>query len=196
MADDQDFEKIYSRTAAFEGFFSDHPDDAGGPTKYGISLRFLGNIGLKDGDADGDGRITAQDVDAVTLQKARELMRKNFWDKPGICRLPDLIAMVTFDFAVNAGSRQAVKITQRAIEACTGLKCKADGLIGPVTIGAACTALDGRKLEICRKAIELRRDFYRGIVSHRPRQRVFLKGWLNRCDSLEQFIEKQAGFEQ
>lgn len=188
MASEQDFQKIYSNTSMFEGIWSDHPEDRGGETKFGISRKFLESLGLNGGDLNGDGKIDCADVLEVDAFTARELLQMHFWTKPGIWRLPDVLAMVTFDFAVNAGARQAVKVLQRAIQKATGMLVKDDGLIGPVTLSAACSMPMEVKFEAARLALDGRRDFYCELTQRKPDQRVFLKGWLNRCAVLERML--------
>ncbi len=41
------------------------------------------------------------------------------------------------------------------------------------------------------KFLELRRTKYKAIVQNNPSQKVFLKGWLNRINNLEKFINER-----
>ena len=101
-----------------EGGYNDIPQDKGGATKYGISLRFLQKHKL---DLSDDGIINDEDIKLLTLEKAQEIYHSYFWDNDfeniqGIHTCAKL-----FDMSVNMGKRQAVKILQRALKACGGL---------------------------------------------------------------------------
>jgi len=117
---------------AHEGGLVDNPADPGGVTKWGISIRFAGSIGL---DLDGDGRTTAADIVAMTPETAAGLYRLHFWDKIAGNKLDQAgaggLAFIAFDCAVNQGPRPAARILQRIAGAVP------DGLVGPKTIAAA-----------------------------------------------------------
>lgn len=109
------FDDAFRRTLSHEGATSDHPSDPGGLTKWGISQRAYPNL----------------DIASLTLEKARQIYRLDYWDALRLGDLPDAIAAEVFDAAVNSGRRPAVMWLQRA------LHVNADGVIGPVTIAAA-----------------------------------------------------------
>ena len=74
------FEKAHAFVARMEGGFVDDPADPGGTTNYGVSLRFLKSQGLEAGDIDGDGDIDADDIRALTPERAAGVLRRAFWD--------------------------------------------------------------------------------------------------------------------
>lgn len=111
-----------------EGGFVDDPDDPGGQTKHGISIRFAGSIAL---DIDGDGDTDGEDIRALTPEYAANIYREHFWDKCKCDALPPALAFLVFDTGVNQGPRVAVTILQHAIGV------KTDGSIGPITLKAA-----------------------------------------------------------
>jgi lysozyme family protein len=123
-----EFETALDMVLRFEGGDTDDPRDAGGFTRFGISIRFAGSIYL---DLDGDGKTTKEDMKALTRKKAAAIYREHFWDRVIGERLPPAVAMAVFDFAVNCGVPSASRRLQRAIGA------KADGRIGEKTIAAA-----------------------------------------------------------
>lgn len=51
------FEAAHAHAAKWEGGYFDHPNDPGGVTMYGVSLMFLKELELWEGDIDGDGDI-------------------------------------------------------------------------------------------------------------------------------------------
>ena len=88
--------------------------------------------------------------------------------------------VVQFDTAVNMGPGRAVRLLQQAVG------CGVDGDFGPATQRAV-MACDGG--DAVAKYCNIREDFYRQIVARKPAQAVFLKGWMNRLNSLR----KEAG---
>lgn len=105
-----------------EGGYVNDSQDAGGETKYGISKR----------------AYPKEDIKALTVERAGQLYKRDYWDKIKGDNLPEPIAVMVFDFAVNAGVRRAVRMMQRL------LGVTADGIIGEKTISAAkkCNADD------------------------------------------------------
>ena len=168
-----------------EGGFVDHPDDRGGPTKHGISLRYARNAGLH---LDGDGATTVDDIKAVTPDKAAELYQRDFYAEPGIDRLPGALQPLATDFAVNSGPPRAVKELQDTLERSRQTAPRVlgdapvavDGVIGPQTVGAAGRVHDAMGGYLVNAYANARLDFLNRLVERDPSQRVFLDGWQKR----------------
>lgn len=173
------FEDSVGYVMSNEGTFSDHPHDPGGPTFWGISLRFLEATGT---DIDKDGDIDEDDVRALTRADAIALYGLKFWKPLQLQRMKSqAVATRVLDMAVNMGNRRAVKILQKAVNALLGdddEKLKIDGKLGLKTFGAT-NSLDG--VELMASLREKHGDFYRALVKKRPDLGVFLEGWLNRA---------------
>lgn len=122
------FAAAFDHVLEQEGGLVDHPDDPGGITNHGISIRLAGSIGL---DVDGDGDTDADDIKVLTRDYAATVYREHFWDKCRCDTLPPALAFLVFDTAVNQGPRTAITILQDAVGAVT------DGVIGPQTIARA-----------------------------------------------------------
>ncbi|WP_334128262.1 glycoside hydrolase family 108 protein [Sneathiella sp.] len=126
---------------ANEGGFSDHPDDPGGATNHGISLRHARAVGDIDGDGfaefdlDRDGRVTAEDIRAMPMSTAigyYELL----YDKWRIGEIEEpAIAIKIFDLCFPMGFGGASRVVQRALRAC-GNPVLEDGVMGSKTIAA------------------------------------------------------------
>jgi lysozyme family protein len=156
-----------------EGGFSNHKQDRGGATKYGITLETLSKW---------RGRPTGiENVKRLTKTEAADIYRAEYFDRPLINYLPAQLQPVVFDMAVNMGPRQAIKILQTVISKFV-LKMNVDGFIGKETINNTEDVLSvvGAKY-LLSKITDERIKFYRGIVNRDPSQDVFLAGWENRA---------------
>lgn len=104
---------MFSRAVEFvldeEGGYVDDPRDAGGETKYGISKRAYPDL----------------DIKALTRDQAILIYQRDYWDN--LPTLPDRLALVVFDFAVNSGIHRAVKTLQ------VSLGVIPDGVFGPIS---------------------------------------------------------------
>ncbi|GEO81313.1 glycoside hydrolase family 108 protein [Pararhodospirillum oryzae] len=176
-----------------EGGFVAHPADTGGPTQWGISLRYAQGIGL---DLDGDGDTDPDDVRAVTPAQAMALYRRDFYEAPGFAALPDSLAPVLVDWAVNSGPTRPVLALQRVLNALGQADPTAvggheplveDGRVGPRTARAARAAVRTLGAALMMNALcDERVAWLRALVARRPSQRVFLAGWLARANGFRQ----------
>lgn len=163
-----------------EGGFVDDPDDPGGATNHGISLRYARGVGL---DNDNDGDTDRDDILLVTPDQARALYRDDFWTGPGIHRLPGEIQPVMVDWAVNSGAPRPIMAMQRVINmAQIGFDLDDDGVIGPKTRRAAEHAQAEMGPLFNDAIVDERIAFYRRLVDRRPASQRFLRGWLARAE--------------
>lgn len=120
------FEKALAHVLRHEGGYVDHPDDPGGATNFGITLATLqGWRGLS---------VTKADVRALTRGEAGAIYKARYWVQCRCGELPEPVAFIVFDAAVNHGASRAARLLQEA------LGVGADGRIGPVTLAAANSA--------------------------------------------------------
>lgn len=170
-----EFERAIPVILAHEGGWSDDPNDPGGATKYGVSLRFLREQGL---DLDHDGDIDAADVRGLTPQRATEIYRERFWDAYGYGRITDTqVATKVFDCAVNLGAKRAARLLQRALREC-GETVEVDGVVGPKTI-AATNRCEARELLL--ELVYQHSGYYQTLVEMKPRFEKYRTGWLRRA---------------
>jgi lysozyme family protein len=109
------FDKAFAKTIGHEGGYVNHPTDPGGETKYGISRRSYPH----------------ENISGMTLDRAKLIYLRDYWQPARCGDLPEAIAMELFDGAVNSGIGQATRWLQRALDVAD------DGVIGPVTLRAA-----------------------------------------------------------
>jgi lysozyme family protein len=171
-----------------EGDFSCDPDDPGGATNHGISLRFAlmelagdaDGDGRVDGDFDRDGDIDADDIRTMSRDDAIAVYRHHWWDRYHYDQLgDDALATKVFDLAVNMGAKQAHLCLQRAIRA-VWFPVAEDGVLGPKTMAAA-NAADPRLLLPALRAEAA--GFYRTLITAKPRLEKYRSGWLRRAYS-------------
>lgn len=187
MADIADFKTSQKFTAEWEGGYCNHPNDPGGATKYGVSLRWLQSLPIKDADINGDGSVTVADVKALTPEQAAELFREKFWLPYHCDELPAKTATVYYDTIVNTGPAQAARIMQRGYNAVRPASpLKVDGVAGVLTRGSMKAMQDDQTF--LRECINARDSFYKQLVAGNVRYKPFLKGWLNRTSALRTYI--------
>lgn len=109
------FETAFDLLITHEGGFSNHPNDPGGATMYGVTEAVARAEGYTGPMQD------------LTLDFAKSVYRKRYWDACRCDQMPDPLRYPLFDAAVNSGPSQAIKWLQLAVGV------KVDGAIGPVT---------------------------------------------------------------
>lgn len=178
---------IAEEIVAREGGYVNDPDDPGGATKFGVTIHTMRRLGL---DLDGDGSVTARDVQRLPRAKAVEIFVEHYFVRPRIADLPERIQASVFDMYVNAGGN-AVKILQRLL--CQmGWKVAVDGAVGPQTIAAARAADAEAPAHFVDAYGIARRNYYYAIGDRRPASRKYARrrdggkgGWIARA---EEFI--------
>ena len=172
---------------AREGGYVDDPDDPGGATNHGVTIRTMQRLGL---DLTGDGRVDAADVRALSRDQAVQIFLDHYYLKPRIDQLPDVLHDTVFDMYVNAGAN-AIKVLQRLLTQ-MGHGLTDDGVIGPITV-AACHAAAAVSSSHLRDAYGIaRRNYYYRLADQRPASRKYARrrdggkgGWIARA---EEFI--------
>jgi lysozyme family protein len=175
------FRHAIPNTMEFEGHFTDDPDDIGGATNYGISLRFLLSTGdLKLGDIDHDGDIDYNDIRKITPEAAVEIYYTYFWLPGGYEKINDFdLAAKAFDVSVNMGMRQAAKLLQLAVKTLGGV-ITIDGCLGPKSFFVINSFKPVDLLNAYRQELV---DFYLALMAKKPQLKKYRRGWLLRARS-------------
>ncbi|MEQ8406036.1 MAG: glycosyl hydrolase 108 family protein [Oceanicaulis sp.] len=154
-----DFDRAMEAVVKWEGGFVNHPDDPGGATNLGITRNTLSGW---------RGRpVSVEEVRDLTYEEAKAIYRTLYWD---VCRCGEMewpAALMVFDASVNHGVRQAARFLQRAVGV------TADGIIGPITLGAV-QAVDAKTVA---EAVAARRMAFYGELATFG---VFGFGWARR----------------
>ena len=151
------FDEIIEHVLEKEGGYVNDPTDLGGETKYGITKRFYPDIDIKN----------------LTEEQAKEIYKRDYWDKNRVDELPEQLRHIFFDMCVNQGRGTAVKVLQRAANA-KGAKLKIDGGMGPATLKAVQNVEHDR-------VKSYRVLHYANLVINKPEQEKFWYGWFKRA---------------
>lgn len=112
------FDDAFSKLIGNEGGYVNDPADPGGETKFGISKRAYPNL----------------DIAALTLDQAKAIYLRDYWQPAGCEVVPDLLKFDLFDTAVNTSApgdcRTAIKMLQHAVDQVE------DGVFGVHTLQA------------------------------------------------------------
>ena len=154
------FQAALAFTLSQEGGWADNPADPGGATMHGITLATFRSWRH-------DPEATAADLRAITDAEVEALYGALYWNPVHGAALPPGIGLSLFDAAVSLGVRRAVLLFQGV------LKVTPDGVVGPVTLGAAHQAMPDALLA---DFAATRETFYRQCANWPD----FHNGWLAR----------------
>lgn len=155
-------ENIFVHTLKWEGGSKLHKvsGDSGGWTKYGIA--YNKNRKLFNGLAD---------FKDTTYEEAAQIAFVKYYKSIYAQLVPSSARLLYFDISFNMGSGRAIRYAQK----CVGTK--ADGIIGDVT----------KRLLVNLKEpclYKRRKSFYYWLVNRNSRMAKFLRGWMNRTESI------------
>lgn len=145
------FDACIEFVLAAEGGYVNDKYDTGGETKYGISKRSYPKVDIKN----------------LTLEAAREIYKRDYWDACHCSELLEPLDVVVFDTAVNMGVGRAKEFLNEPYEG-------GEGKFGDIT-------------PIVIEYLKLRDAKYDSIVANKPSQKKYIKGWRNRMNHLREF---------
>ena len=166
------FDWCMERVLKNEGGYSDHPNDSGGATNHGITQRTLAKYRGRE--------VSKDEVRLLSVQEAKNIYQALYWDALNLDYVNSRkVAMILFDFGVNAG----VSASAALVQAILGVKV--DGKIGPVTLNAINRYPQSLLCAGLIMAIQIR---YAQIVKNNPTQSVFIVGWIKRSHRLLEMV--------
>lgn len=139
--------------------------DPGGLTKFGISQKAYPKL----------------DIANLTLDDAKKIYRRDYWEACNCDSLPTAFAIATFDSAVNQGPEVAARILQVA------LGVDADGVVGDKTITAAHKATEPWRI---RRLLAERMATYMRLTADKKNLLIFASNWSNRVLCLWEMLLK------
>lgn len=114
MTSPDSFDLACDRLLGHEGGYVFDENDPGGETKWGISKRSYPDLDIKN----------------LTREQAKDIYRRDFWQRGRMAAYDFSVAFQVFDIAVNSGIETAIRMMQRAADVAD------DGYVGPMTLGA------------------------------------------------------------
>lgn len=165
-----------------EGGYTNDPDDSGGPTKWGITLKdletFLGQS------------ATAADVESMTKDLAGEIYSKLYWLPMNLENLTnEAIATAVLDTCVLFGMGTGMIMAQKALNE-FGQKLDVDGINGSKTQASLNSAQPSQFIPAFKDQILARIE---AIVEEVPKDEKFRAGWTNRANRLLTLVTKPQG---
>lgn len=158
-----------------EGGFVDHPDDRGGPTRWGVTERVARAHGYQ-------GRM----ID-LPRTEAKNILKNSYWFKPGLHRVAEVseaVAVELADTGVNMGHTFPAVSLQRWLNVFNRREplLVADGLIGERTLEALAKFIKARGKDgeaVLVKALNCSQGHrYLEITEKRPANESFIFGWM------------------
>ena len=172
-----DFNIALPITLKFEGGYVDDPDDPGGETNLGITMKTFTTtasplLGISP---------TSANLKNLTPAQAGIIYKRIYWDRvQGDALASQPLANIVFDFYVNAGTH-ASSLLQKIVNAMgVDPQLVEDGKIGQGTLIALSGVPNG---DVYTRYKQGRSDYYEGLASANPKLQRFLKGWLNRVNA-------------
>ncbi len=170
-----DFSVFFPTLLKHEGGFVDNPNDPGGATNKGITLKTFEGCAQKYLGIEP----TLDNLKALTDAQAEIIYKNLYWDRVwGDQFITQELANIVFDFFVNAGAN-ATKLLQREVNK-MGSDIAVDGGMGNNTMNAT---NEKDQPELYNNYKQGRIQYYKDLVEKNPKLEVFLKGWLNRVNS-------------
>ena len=151
------FDAAFAVIVGEEGGYARDPADPGGETKFGISQR----------------AYPALDIATLTLEDAKAIYRRDYWERHRCGEMPWHWALAMFDAAINQGG--GARWAQRALSAAE------DGAVGPETLALMAKAPG----DDYRAFLALRAEAYARL----PAFGTFGHGWLKRLFRIAQDSE-------
>jgi lysozyme family protein len=142
-----DFDEAFTRLVdpQHEGGYVNNPKDPGGETKFGVSKRSYPH----------------EDIANLTLERARALFKRDFWDAACCDAMPPDIRYELFDLAVNTSAPRNPKLAVQLLQRAAKMRPEEqDGIVGPITL---MTVQSWQPLRLLRRLQGLRIRYYTGL---------------------------------
>lgn len=163
-----DYRKLKPFILRWEGGYTWHKADKGGPTNKGITIATFRQFY-------GKGK-TINDLKRLTDEQWDYIFKRGFWLPFKADNITSQgIANICVDWAWASGTVTAIRQVQRL------LRVSVDGKVGPQTVNAINNA-DAKTL--FKRIKEQRIVFVENIVKRDPTQKRWLDGWKNRINAV------------
>ncbi len=161
---------LASKIIKWEGGFVNHPNDKGGATNIGITLKtYTYYRNLK-----GIPKPSVSDLKNISFEEWIDILKTLYWDRWQADNINNQsIANLLVDWVWGSGV-YGIKYPQQLLHVVV------DGIVGVNTL----TAINNytNQEELFHKLWNRRKQHFESIVQRDPSQKVFLKGWMNRLN--------------
>ena len=138
------------------------------PTQYGVTLSTYREL--------INSKATEEDLKKLTREKAKDIFKKDYYERYKINKLPDYMQHNVLDMAINSGPGTAIKLLQKQIGT------DIDNAIGPNTIKAAENYNMSEQFNNIYGSNRV--SYYEDLVKNNKAKSKFLEGWKNRTIGL------------
>jgi lysozyme family protein len=168
-----DVTKLVPHILKWEGGFVNDPDDLGGATNKGVTIKTYTFFRWRKHQS----TPTIDDLKNISDEEFTAILKEMYRDACRADRIESQsVANAIVDWAWNSGTVTAAKELQKA------LGVTVDGVIGNVTLSAI-NSIDAETMfDLVQKT---RIAYLERICVSRPANKKFMKGWMNRVNSLK-----------
>jgi len=172
------YDDIINVVLSHEGGFSNNPLDPGGPTNFGITLKFLQSF---YDELKISKKATPSDIANLIKKDAIKIYKIILWDKGPYEKIKHHeIASKLFDMSVLMGKERASILLQQAINECQKIQIKVDGIIGLISLNCinsidTLILLSKFKLKLIGYILK--------VIKNKSSSQIFMKGWTRRINS-------------
>lgn len=168
-----DVTKLAPHILKWEGGFINDPDDLGGATNKGVTIKTYTFFRWRKHQS----TPTIDDLKNISDEEFTAILKEMYWDACRADRIESQsVANAIVDWAWNSGTVTAAKELQKA------LGVTVDSVIGNVTLSAI-NSIDAETMfDLVQKT---RIAYLERICVSRPANKKFMKGWMNRVNSLK-----------
>lgn len=168
-----DVTKLVPHILKWEGGFINEPDDLGGATNKGVTIKTYTFFRWRKHQS----TPTIEDLKNISDEEFTAILKEMYWDACRADRIESQsVANAIVDWAWNSGTVTAAKELQKS------LGVTVDGVIGNVTLSAI-NSIDAETMfDLVQKT---RISYLERICVSRPANKKFMKGWMNRVNSIK-----------
>lgn len=162
LVNDKEFNAILNNyIIPNEGGYVNDKNDSGGETNMGISKKTYGS----------------EDIGKLTRERANAIYYKNYYKFNGLNKLPYPVKGFVVDFGVVSHPQKAIEAVHKIL----GNPPKSD-IIGPVTLEKFGNFTDEDYKTFLNDYKNYMIDYFNAVANANPKNKKYLKGWLNRAN--------------
>jgi lysozyme family protein len=163
MENDEYFERMIQDVLKHEGGYTNHPNDSGGETKFGISKRKYPHL----------------DIKSLSLDQAKKIYYYDYYVAPNISAVTPVspkLASKLLDAQVHTG--KAVAFLHKALKD-MGHETQYTGKVTNEMLLCVKKIIDNGKLnELIDRICQHQSEYYKAVIEKNPKNKVFERNWL------------------